>query len=448
MSEINNQNTNPNENVEKTADDNVQIKYVKSTHSGSSQTVHHHHHHHHHRRKKTVRNIITIVLLVLLAGIVVTIISGVMFSNNDNTSTKSNNTSSSTKANESLKTFYVGSSKDPSGNYDYASVTDAINAWRSNSKASNAIIVRNSVSYEKIYRVGSGRTFTTIKEAVAQWNNDGQPSATILVDCGTYITTSNPSDSQDPLIILPKNTNQLNIIGEDKDGTIVKATTGKYIHPAIMVKGGNVTIKNITFLSDHSTNPSFTYREKDGYNSAYAVHCDGGNISGVIEFDNCNMWSWQSCGIGTGTIFNSHVIIKNCDIRSFTEGYAVDPNKQFANDAEEEEHAKFVHGSRGAIVYHPSSHKDGVSNETFTLINSYVYAKNAANTMRIQYAINDTNKNDFKMVTFINNVFSNDFEFCNSFKIPDGIYLGNTSTGNNLSFLNNTKGAYSLTIEN
>ena len=435
MSETNNQN-----------DVNISSSQSHSSSSGSSHSSHHHHHHRR-RKKNTTRIIVVSVLAIILIVVIVAIAAGTNNSS-ENTPGAQNTSSTTESTKEGTSVYYVGSSKDKNNRYDFATVNDAINEWRSQNNSNQAVIIRNTTTSDKIYRVGAGRTLSNLKEAVAQWNADGQPSATILVDSGTYITTSNPDEGKDPLTILPKNSNQLNIIGEDKNSTIVKSTTGKYIHPAILIKGGNVTVKNITFLADHTTNSSFKYREKDGYNSAYAVHCDGGSISGVVVFENCNMWSWQSCGFGSGTITNSHIVVKGCDIRSFTEGYAVDPNPQFATEAEEEEHAKFVHGSRGAIIYHTYAAANGVSNESFTLMDSYVYAKNCSNTVQVFNRMENGQQYEFKMLTFVNNIFTNDFEFCNNVVVPNGVYLGNNSSGNNVNSVNSKNGEYSLIIEN
>lgn len=444
MTDIND-NITENESTEKL---DTPVKTVHSD-SGSSNYHHHHHHHHHHSKKKKSKKA-KITLITIISIVVVSIIIGVIAgfsSNNENNNSQSSSSSNTENTKDTSKVYYVGSSQDNGKIYDYYSVTDAINAWRSTGNASSAVIIRNTTTPSKIYRVGAGRSLETLIAGIKKWDADGQPSATIIVDSGVYITSSNPSDEKDPLLILPKNTNQLNIIGEDKDSTVIKSTTGNYIHPAIMIKGGNVTVKNITFIADHTSNPNFNYRQKEGYNSAYAVHCDGGEVSGVVEFENCNMWSWQSCGLGCGTIMNSHIIVKNCDIRSFAEGYAVDPSPQFANEKEEEEHAKYIHASRGAIVYHSFTKAESESNESFTLIDSIVYAKNGANTVRITGRKPSDDRNDLQIVTFINNVFSNDFELCNNVVVPNGMYLGSNSTGNNVKTVNSIKGTYSLTIK-
>ena len=440
------------ENKSSNADNkgNVDVNVYSESSSGSGHSGEHyssHHHHHHRRSRKNKRTKRIIIALAAVTVLVIIIAVFASLSSGDDNSSQGNTSTSSESAKDSVKVYYVGSSKDSGKGYSFNSVTDAVNAWHNDSKFKEAVIIRNVVTSEKIYRVGSGRQYSTLKDAVRQWDADGQPTASILVDSGTYITTSDPNAGSDPLLVLPKNTNQLNIIGEDRDTTVVKSTTGKYIHPAIFIKNGNVTVKNITFIADHSTNPGFKYREKEGYNSAYAVHCDGGTVSGVVVFENCNMWSWQSSGLGSGTIMNSHIIVKNCDIRSFTEGYAVDPNPAFVSDAEEEKHAKFVHGSRGAIIYHSFAKADKTSNESFTLCDSYVYAKKCSNTVQILGRPVAEGKNDLQVVTYINNTFTNDFDVCNRVVVPSGVYLGANSTGNNLKNINSAKGNYALTIE-
>ena len=433
-----------NENTVQTSDTDSGNNISKS--SSGSHSGHHHHHHHHRKRKRAITNLIVIGLVVILATVIVSIALSNKNLPGSSSNTKSNESSNKNAYSDELDIYYVGNSKDKNNGYTYYSVSEAINAWREDKKSDQAIIIRNTVSTDKIYRVGAGRKFENLKQAIKQWDNDGQPSATIYVDSGVYITESNPDASNYPLVIIPKNTKQLNIIGEDKDTTVVKSTTGKYIHAAFFVKGGNVTVKNITFIADHSTNPKFTYREKDGYNSAYAVHCDGGSVVGVTVFENCNMWSWQSCALGAGTVTDSHIIVRNCDIRSFADGYAVDPYPQQTTDEEKEEHAKYVHGTRGAIIYHTYSKIEAESTESFTLENCSVYMKGGANTVRLLNRSDSSKKYDFKLVTINNCVFKNDFEFCNRVEIPEGMYLGKNSGGNNIVSLNTSTSTYSIEI--
>jgi hypothetical protein len=136
------------------------------------------------------------------------------------------------------------------------------------------------------------------------------------------------------------------------------------------------------------------------------------------------MWSWQSCGLGCGTVENGHVIVKKCDIRSFVPGMAID------DQTDPEKHAIYVHGSRGAIVYHTTSSSNN-SNESFTLIDSTVYLKGGIKTAKITCS-----DDGYKMVTFINNVFYNEIESCNSIPLSLAHHLNSISTGNNLSNLN------------
>lgn len=349
------------------------------------------------------------------------------------------------------KLYYVG---DNNTDYSLTSVNSAIEQWKTDG-GPDAIIYRERQFPSYTYRVGANKTYQTLKAAVAQWVTDGKPCATIYVDSGTYITTNNPSASANELTVLGS-ANRLTIIGEDRDSTIVKSTTGYYNHPAINVQGGNVTIKNITFIADHSDNPNFAYRLKNGhedssYNSAYAVHCDGGNtpgvVAGVIEFENCNMWSWQSCGLGSGTVLNGHLIVKDCDIRSFVPGTATDEGSATGTDEEKEAHAIYVHGSRGAIVYHTKSFVDGetpvASNESFTLINSRVYMKGGTCTMEVKPA----SVQDCKIISFVDNTFFNGIDSDNTVHVPQSFYLNEASGGNNLSNLNSLGGPYMLMIK-
>lgn len=325
-------------------------------------------------------------------------------------------------------------------------VSDAITQWNTDGKP-NAIIHKEAMIPTRIYRVGSGRTYATLVAAVAQWVTDGKPIATIYVDSGTYISISNPSDAYGATgVNIVGSTNRLTIIGEDRDSTIVKSTTGKYIHPAIDIKGGNVTIKNMTFIADHSDNANFVYLDPDRPdkpNSAYAIHCDGGStpgvIGGVIEFENCNMWSWQSQGLGCGTVPNGQVIVRNCDIRSFVPGYAS------GTGLNEEEYAKYLHGTRGAIIYHTSP-STATSHEGFTLINSSIYIKGGTTPIKLMND-NGSNKSGIKMLTFINNTFWNGIETQNVINVPSGFTFNKLSSGNNISTVNSAGSGYALLIE-
>ena len=358
-------------------------------------------------------------------------------------------------ANFFVKGYDMNDSSDDSG-ISTDSVSGCIEQWKSDNYP-DAIIYKPTGISTHVYRVGSDRTYATLKAAVAQWVTDGKPCATIYVDSGIYTTTSDPSASSNELLIKGAE-NRLTIIGEDRDSTIVKSTTGKYIHPAINIQGGNVTVKNITFIADHSANSFFVYLDPDraaqnkSPNSAYAVHCDGGSeadvVSGVIEFENCNMWSWQSCGLGCGTVVNGHVIVKNCDIRSFVPGKVTDEGDASGTAEQQEAHAIYVHGSRGAIVYHSSPKtKNGTtvvsSNESFTMVDTRVYLKGGTKTLSIE----DNNKeNFFDLVLFKNNIFSNGVESSNIAPVPNTVTLNALSAGNNISTLNSNKNGYSLIV--
>lgn len=351
----------------------------------------------------------------------------------------------------------------------YSTVSAAMNQWKSevnNGDHRNTIIYKPTQIPTHIYYVNNSfitnntTEFPTLIDAVSKWVSDGKPCATIYVDSGVYITQNDPSGASNPLTI-KGSSNRLTIIGADKNNTIIKSTTGKYVHPAINVQGGNVSIKNMTFIADHSTNPDFTYREKSGYNSAYAVHCDGGSesdvVPGVIEFDNCNMWSWQSCGLGCGTVQDGHLIVRNCDIRSYTEGYANDPYQSPSNNTETEEHAKYVHGERGAIVYHSSPKTKGnpsvtidQSNESFTLVNCNVYMHSGYRTVKLPDSEGSGKSGFFVLITFIDNTFCNGNINGNTVGFPNTSYdyRNKLSAGNNISTLNSAgTEVYSLTIK-
>ncbi|MBQ7580505.1 MAG: hypothetical protein IJU39_04260, partial [Clostridia bacterium] len=167
------------------------------------------------------------------------------------------------------------------GDYPYCDVKDAMDQWK-NDGYPDARIYKQEQVPKVIYHVGNGQEYSDLISAVKRWIADEKPCATIYVDKGEYITQNDPAGSNNPLLIRGS-ANRLTIIGEDKESTIVRSTTGEYVHPAINIQGGNVTVKNITFVADHTSNPNFSYLDyAKSLNSAYAVHCDGGAKSGVV----------------------------------------------------------------------------------------------------------------------------------------------------------------------
>lgn len=346
-----------------------------------------------------------------------------------------------------LITYYASSSEFKVIGYKNAppTVSRCINQWDAVEKP-NSLIIEHSETPTHYYRVGANRTYPNLITAVAAWVADEKPCAVIYVDNGTYITSSDPTGSNNALTIVG-GVNNLTIVGEDTDSTIVKSTTGKYIQPPIYIVGGNVIIKNITFIADHTDNSGFKYFDPDRAaqgktpNSAYAVHCDTGTIPGVIKFENCKMWSWQSCGLGCGTVKNGHIIVENCDIRSFVPGAlsysgAIPP----VTDEDKEQYALYEHGARGALVYHPSSTTD-YSTESFTLINSYIYLLSGRYTAKIS-----SGSNKYVLLTFVDNLFYNEAEDYNRVNLSLG-YLNSLSVGNNIDVLNSNNINHYLYIE-
>lgn len=352
---------------------------------------------------------------------------------------------------------YQGSSISPVI-YGIETVSNAIDKWNTDGKP-NAIIYKEYTRPTQTYRVGSTRTYTTLISAIEQWKEDEKPTATIYVDSGTYISISDPNAEYLSGVHIVGAANRLTIIGEDRDSTVVMSTTGKYIHPAINIWGGNITIKNMTFIANHSDNANFVYLDPDRQaqgkspNSAYAVHCDGGSesgvIGGVIEFENCNMWSWQSQGLGCGTVPNGQLIVKDCDIRSY-----VDAPTTYSGSSDTEEYAKYTHGSRGGIIYHTST-STSKSHEGFTMINSRVFIEGGGAVMHIRNE-SPAQKSGVKMITLINNTFWNNqtnynrvimYDTAVSYDSLSGATFNKLSNGNNIEILNNLGTQYSLKIE-
>lgn len=205
----------------------------------------------------------------------------------------------------------------------------------------------------QVYKVGTGQLYPTISDAISQWENDNYPNATIFIGNGIY---------KESITVEGKT---IRFIGESRDGTIVHTTSGNYTDPPFNIRHGNVTLKNMTIIADHTENPDFDYETGQGL-KAYGVHIDGGSVGGVVTVENCTVMSFQAPALGTGTIPNSKIRVIDCDCYCFTD-YTADSSS----------HQAYQLGL-GCILWHSSN--SGVypdrGDESFELVNVKAYMKN------------------------------------------------------------------------
>ena len=117
----------------------------------------------------------------------------------------------------------------------------------------------------------------------------------------------------------------ISFVGEDKDFVIWKTTTGYYENAPLTI-GGNVLIKNITFIANTEDNPSYSYTSYvSGTDSgaSYALHIDDTTSTGRVRVENCNVISYVNSAIGSGTRQNQEIELVNCYVATFTNESAI-----------------------------------------------------------------------------------------------------------------------------
>ncbi len=221
-------------------------------------------------------------------------------------------------------------------------VTPAAEAAR-DAAAESAALLGQYLSRENHYYVGAGMQYETITAAVAQWTTDGKPDSIIHIMKGVYNEKVN----------LGGMSSNLSFIGEDKAHVVWKQTTGYYPDCPLSISG-NVVIKNITFIADHTSTPGYTYVPYTTGNTgaAYALHLDAPNAPGVVRVENCDLYSYQNAAIGCGTCVDRSLQIINC--RLFSLGNIAGT---LAN---------------GALLYHGDA-ADGVTGQELVLKHNYFY---------------------------------------------------------------------------
>ncbi len=162
-----------------------------------------------------------------------------------------------------------------------------------------------SVTY---YHVGPSRTYTTINAALTAWEAAEKPPAVVYVDNGEYNEVVYVEDST------------ISFIGESREGTILRTTSGNYNDAPFRIHHGNVYIANFTVIADHSDTPSMVLDSDTLY--GYAFHIDGGSVGGLVHVYNCTAISYQAPAFGMGTIPGSKIRIENTDAYCYTPGTA------------------------------------------------------------------------------------------------------------------------------
>lgn len=147
-----------------------------------------------------------------------------------------------------------------------------------------------------------GCDYTTIAAALAYGKTLAPTKVNLHVHNGVY----------EEVIDLRYNTNVC-IIGENKKECILINKSGLYANSPLMVSGENY-IKNMTFIANHESNPSFSAPY------AYAMHYDYTGPGETI-FENCRFESYQNAAVGIGMHQDQTLKFIDCDMYSDSSVY-------------------------------------------------------------------------------------------------------------------------------
>ena len=195
-------------------------------------------------------------------------------------------------------------------------------------------------------KVGENQHYRTIKSAFNEWlnpNTINKKPTIITILKGVYEES-----------ISYYGQCNITFIGEDRQNVIWKTTTGNYNDAPLNVQG-EVLIKNITFIADHSKNTDYDFSQKN--TGAYALHIDQKGVVGKTIIKNCTLISEQNAAIGCGTRSNQTIEIIDCDLYNKS-------NKS---------NVKGV--SNGALLYHTSADNDDSVNQKIILNNVKLYSE-------------------------------------------------------------------------
>lgn len=150
------------------------------------------------------------------------------------------------------------------------------------------------------YCVMPGTAFSDIQTVLNTCNDSADNKVNIVVFPGTYNKFS---------MVKPVNRDRyINIIGVDKDTTIIKDDTGLYETPAAEIRTIG-KIANLQFITTHNNININQYANSKG---GYAVHSDYGYVN--MEFINCSFKSYQAPALGIGLYPDSSIKFDECDI--------------------------------------------------------------------------------------------------------------------------------------
>ena len=213
---------------------------------------------------------------------------------------------------------------------------------------------------------------------------------------------------------------KLTLIGDDKNNTIIRDDSGLYVNSPLLINGGNLKFKNITFLATHDDVVSNVEA-----NGSYGVHVDRSETEGTtynpskIEFENCIMISHQNSAFGCGTENDQHIILNKCDLYTYTD---------VANGSSENSL------KNGALLYHTSL--VNYDNQKLSLINCNIYGKNSY-AMRYRNITPNFSGSELEVVNC--NFYSEVYDGSKSVLIENTLLLSKNSYGNNFLKFNYEK---------
>ena len=275
------------------------------------------------------------------------------------------------------------------------------------------------------YFVGKNYPYKTITAAINKWKQDNTPVAEIHIAEGEY---------NDIISIDPEKS--ISFIGAGKRLTTWRTTSGHYKDAPLTARGGNIIVKNMTIIADHSDsgdtydyigNPDGTGTGK--YQNAYALHFDSGNGGNYFVKD-CDLISYQDAGLGCGTVENTTIRVEDTNIFSYTDLNTTHPN---ANESL----------NHGGLLYHSYDDKGTPTlNENLELINVNIYSKNSPSPFIYKnYSTDGSNKNLFCKNVCVSGDNSTDLFLSSSRHGSSKPYydLNPQSFGNNIPEINASK---------
>lgn len=253
--------------------------------------------------------------------------------------------------------------------------------------------------------VGVNQLYKTITSAVNEWKNPltiNKEPAIIHIAKGIYNEC-----------VYLSGTSNLSFIGEGKKLVTWKTTTG-YYPDAPLAMGGNALIKGITFIADHTSNPSFEWSSYSGGNTGvcYAVHIDDTTSIGEVVIEDCDMISYQSAGLGSGTRVDQQIRLTRCGVFSYS---------PFAQSI-----------LSGAWLYHSSSTVGGTNQKVYAK-DCYFYSSGGKPVY-----LRSFNTDVTIPIEFINCNFSSGVVVTSFVEFTDGvkIIITDNSSGNNENLAN------------